>query len=87
MSAKFSEAASNKNKLVVLKTKISRKMQKRTKYLLLISAGLLLLSLSQMAWHYLRLPDFINGALIGAGIGLMFIALLNKKNRVQKEHS
>ena len=60
-------------------------MQKRTKLLLLISAGLLIVALSQMVWHFLQIPDFFNGALIGVGIALMVIALLNKKEQLNPE--
>ncbi|MGB7785324.1 MAG: hypothetical protein WBL27_04410 [Salinimicrobium sp.] len=56
-------------------------MQKPKKQMILIAAGLLIVSISQMTWHFMELPDFVNGVLIGLGIGLMFIALFNKRKQ------
>lgn len=60
-------------------------MDKRKNQLLqLTSIGLILVALTQVIWHYLEIPDFYNGLLIGVGIGLMLFSL--KKNR-KKQNS
>jgi len=54
---------------------------KKGKNLLLIVIGLLIISSSQIAGHYLKIPDLVSGILMGAGIGLMIFSLLRQKLR------
>ncbi|SDS21608.1 hypothetical protein SAMN04488553_1744 [Gramella sp. MAR_2010_147] len=56
-------------------------MNKR-KIQLLFSIGILIVAGSQVIWHYLEIPDFLNGALIGLGIGLLLFAI--RKNNSWK---
>jgi hypothetical protein len=53
----------------------------KNKLLLLTTIGLTIVALSQIIWHYLELPDFLNGALIGVGLGLMFIAIFKRRKK------
>ncbi len=49
--------------------------------LLLTSIGLFIIAISQIIWHFLEIPDFYNGALIGIGIGLMVFTLVNGRKK------
>lgn len=51
------------------------------KLLQLTSVGLILISISQIIWHFLDLPDLYNGAFIGTGIGLLLAATLNTSKK------
>jgi len=55
-------------------------MNKR-KVQLLISIGILMVAISQIIWHYLEIPDFLNGTLIGLGIGLLLFAIIKGNSR------
>ena len=57
-----------------------KKMKKRRNLQLIIS-GLFIISTSQIVGHYLTIPDFVSGILMGVGIGLMFFPLLHQKLR------
>lgn len=43
---------------------------------MLLPAGLLLSSVSQLVSHFTQLPDFVAGSLTGIGIGLMLLAFI-----------
>ncbi|MVO10920.1 hypothetical protein GOQ30_17245 [Flavobacterium sp. TP390] len=45
--------------------------------------GILTVSISQILTHYFQLNDFTNGLLIGTGLGLLLLALL-QKNKTAK---
>jgi hypothetical protein len=50
----------------------------------LLPIGLFLLSASFMVKHFVTLPDFANGLLIGVGIGIIFLSLIYYANTKQK---
>ncbi|MBT33940.1 MAG: hypothetical protein CMO01_30115 [Thalassobius sp.] len=41
----------------------------------LLIIGILLISFDQIANHYISMPDFFNGLLMGTGIGLLIMAV------------
>lgn len=52
--------------------------QRFGKYFYLIPLGLILISISQILFRYIQASDFVKGASIGVGIGLMFIPFIKK---------
>ncbi|WP_283640429.1 hypothetical protein [Mesonia mobilis] len=47
----------------------------KTKAFTLISVGLLVIAASQITSHYITLPDMVQGAFVGVGLGLLLMAL------------
>ena len=45
----------------------------------MLPAGLLLISASFILSHFVAMPDFVDGMLKGAGIGIIFLSLINGK--------
>lgn len=43
-----------------------------------ILIGILIIILSQLAWHFLELPDFVNGLILGIGIGVLTLAIIRR---------
>ncbi|UZR98096.1 hypothetical protein [Chondrinema litorale] len=41
----------------------------------LLIVGVLLISFDQIVSHYVNMPDFFNGLLMGTGIGLLIMAV------------
>ena len=41
--------------------------------------GLMIISISQIASHFIKLPDLALGSLTGIGIGVMFLAFIRQK--------
>ncbi|MCZ4408806.1 hypothetical protein O3Q51_08305 [Cryomorphaceae bacterium 1068] len=58
--------------------------QIKRKALILLAIGLLIIAASQVVSHYIVLPDFANGVLIGTGVGLLLIALIFGSFRMAK---
>lgn len=48
--------------------------QKKTR--ILIIAGILLLSISQITSHFLEISDWAKGLLMGVGIGILVLSIL-----------
>jgi len=46
---------------------------------ILIAVGLLIMSISQIIAHYVKLSDFILGSIAGCGIGLLLLSFLKTK--------
>lgn len=42
----------------------------------LVTTGLLICSISQIVTHYIKLPDFASGVLMGIGLGLMILSFI-----------
>jgi len=57
--------------------------QPRDKRLLLASIGLILNSSVLVASHYLQIPDFLRGVLMGIGIGLILMAAILMKKKAK----
>jgi len=53
---------------------------------MVIVMGLLLVTVPHVLNHWLHLPDFISGSLMGMGIGMEIIGLIKIK-RIQKAES
>ncbi|WP_373058135.1 hypothetical protein [Zunongwangia sp. H14] len=47
----------------------------KPKSLTLISSGMFIIALSQILSHYIELPDFLQGLLMGIGIALLLLAV------------
>lgn len=45
----------------------------------LLSLGLIIIVISQIVSHFIKLPDFLNGSFMGIGIGIMILAVIRKK--------
>jgi len=41
--------------------------------------GLLITSISQIASHFTKIPDFVSGLIMGIGIGALLLAFIRKK--------
>ena len=46
-----------------------------------ITAGAIIIAVSQIIAHYSNIPDVINGGLMGIGIGLLTVALISKRKK------
>ena len=55
--------------------------RKRNFQVIAIAIGLLFNSGVFMASHFLKMPDFLTGALIGTGIGIMLLPFLLQRLR------
>ena len=55
---------------------IEMKKTTKRKALILISSGLFVIATSQVFSHYIALPDFVLGVLMGVGIGLLLTATI-----------
>ncbi len=53
----------------------------KTKTIVLLGIGLLIIMIPQIITRFLELSDFINGSLVGSGIGLILIALMYRSSR------
>lgn len=45
----------------------------------MLTVGLLLMSASFILSHFVKMPDFVDGALKGVGIGIIFLSLIKGK--------
>ncbi len=45
----------------------------------MLLVGLLLISASLILSHFVTMPDFVDGALKGVGIGIIFLSLIKSK--------
>jgi len=45
----------------------------------MLPVGLLLISASLILRHFIKMPDFVDGALKGMGIGIIFLSLIKSK--------
>lgn len=52
---------------------------KKNKKRIFLFIGLLISSFSQIASHFIKMPDFVSGLLMGIGIGLMLLAFIRQK--------
>ena len=59
-------------------------MKTQTRFLTIL--GLLVISISQIIAHYIKLSDFISGTITGIGIGLMIVSFLRSK-KVKKSRN
>ena len=46
-----------------------------------ISIGLMINSFVLLLSHFIKMPDFLTGSLIGLGIGIMLLSLIKSKNK------
>jgi F0F1-type ATP synthase assembly protein I len=53
-------------------------MKKNSRSIFLF-VGLLICSISQIASHFTKMPDFVSGLLMGVGIGVMLLAFIRQK--------
>lgn len=53
-------------------------MKKKQRIIFLVF-GLLIISISQIASHFTKMPDFVSGLLMGIGIGVMLLAFIRQK--------
>lgn len=58
----------------------------KKKAMLLFAAGLLLVASTQLINHFFHLDDFYNGAMMGAGICIEIIAIIQLK-RLRRANS
>lgn len=52
---------------------------KRYQSSILLFAGLMISSTSQIVSHFIKMPDFISGSLMGIGIGVMLLSFIRQK--------
>jgi len=52
---------------------------KKNQRSIFLFVGLMISSVSQIASHFTKMPDFISGSLIGIGIGIMLLAFIRQK--------
>ena len=45
----------------------------------MLPVGLLVISASLILSHFVKMPDFVDGALKGVGIGVIFLSLIKSK--------
>lgn len=55
-------------------------MKKNQRSLFLV-VGLLVSSISQIVSHFIKMPDFVSGSMMGIGIGIMLLAFIRQKRR------
>jgi len=52
---------------------------KKNQTSIFLFVGLLTSSISQIASHFTKMPDFVSGILMGIGIGIMLLAFIRQK--------
>ena len=52
---------------------------KKNQTSIFLFVGLLISSISQIASHFTKMPDFVSGILMGIGIGIMLLAFIRQK--------
>jgi hypothetical protein len=58
-----------------------KNMSKKTTQLLLI-IGLFIIALSQIIFHYVKMPDLAKGSIVGIGLGLSLLSMILRKTKV-----
>jgi F0F1-type ATP synthase assembly protein I len=53
--------------------------QKKMKRSIFLFVGLMISSVSQIASHFIKMPDFISGSFMGIGIGVMLLSFISHK--------
>jgi F0F1-type ATP synthase assembly protein I len=53
---------------------------KRNRATVFLSIGLLIISATQVALHFTKMPDFISGVLLGIGLGVMLLSFKRQKS-------
>lgn len=56
-------------------------MNKKKNLIITTAIGLSINSAALMVHHFIQIPDFIMGVLMGVGIGIMLLPLLRQKLR------
>ncbi len=56
----------------------------KNKSLILIVAGMFVIVTSQFITHFASTTDFFSGALLGVGIGIMFLGLVRLRPKTAK---
>ena len=69
---KYCEALQNGQIALFLK----KEKMKVNKKILLLPAGLIIIAAGQISAHYIQMPDFVLGSLMGVGIGVMVLSLI-----------
>jgi hypothetical protein len=54
---------------------------KKDKRSIFLFAGLMISTVSQIAGHFIKMPDFISGSLMGIGIGVMLLAFIRQQRK------
>lgn len=52
-------------------------MKRKTK--IIFVSAILIIAIAQITWHFLPLPDFFDGLLVGIGFGMLLSLLSTKK--------
>ena len=56
----------------------------KKKALIIIVAGMSVIVTSQFITHFATTSDFLNGALLGVGIGILFLGLVRLRTKAVK---
>jgi len=59
---------------------IKQTKMKRNRAGVLLHVGLFIISATQVALHFTKMPDFISGALVGIGLGVMLLSFKRQKS-------
>jgi hypothetical protein len=59
---------------------IKKTKMKRNRATVFLSIGLLIISATQVALHFTKMPDFISGVLLGIGLGVMLLSFKRQKS-------
>jgi len=57
---------------------------KNKKTAILLVIGIMIIAITQLILHFTKLPDYLNGIFFGIGIGILIIALLSRKFKLEQ---